>query len=371
MSALIGCLYALFAAASARRFRARPRTALAPARPRVSILKPLHGDEPGLAQNLASFLAQDYAQPFEVVFGVDDPADPALAAVDALKTRVARGPVKVVAEPAAHGANRKVSSLINMASVATGEVIVLADSDIRVPEDYLRVVVAELAGEGVGAVTCLYRGLPLAGPWSRAAAMGIDYHFLPSVLVGVRLGLATPCFGSTIALTGQTLARIGGFRAFVNRLADDYAIGAAVRRLGLKVAIAGLLVDHGCGERTGSEVFAHELRWARTIRSIDRLGYAASLITHPLPLALMAFALRPGAASAGLVMAALACRLALQIEMDRALGRRRVVRLWLPARDLLTFAVFVASFWPGRVRWRGHRYHVAPDGTLKDEGTQP
>jgi ceramide glucosyltransferase len=371
MAALIGCLYTLFAAAAARRFASRPLRPPLPELPRVSILKPLHGAEPGLCEHLASFLLQDYAAPFELVFGVEDAADPALAAVDTIKVRAEATPFKVVAEPAVNGANPKVSSLVHMAAAASGEVIVLADSDIRVRSDYLRNVVAELAGEGVGAVTCLYRGLPLAGWWSRMAAMGIDYHFLPSVLVGVRLGLAAPCFGSTIAFTTSTLARIGGFAAFLHRLADDYAMGTAVRGLGLKVAIPPLVVDHGCSEETARQLFEHELRWARTIRSLDPLGFAAALITHPLALALMAFAVWPRTLSAGLVAAALACRLALQIEVDRALGRRLAGRLWLPARDLLTFAVFVASFWPGRVRWRDRSYQVAPDGTLRDEGRQP
>jgi ceramide glucosyltransferase len=138
----------------------------------------------------------------------------------------------------------------------------------------------------VGLVTCLYRGEAHGGLWARLAAMAIDYRFLPDVLVGLALGLARPCFGSTIALRRETLRAIGGFDAFVEQLADDYAIGAAVRAAGLTVAIPPLIVRHGFSERTAFELLRHELRWARTLRAASPAGYAGLAITHPLPCAL-------------------------------------------------------------------------------------
>ena len=226
-------------AAAMRFLRHGPRAASSERRPRrlancpaVTILKPLHGLEPNLYANLAGFCAQDYPSPVQIVFGVDDPADPAIAVVRKLIADFPDRDLTLVINARRHGENRKVSNLINMARQALHEVLVVSDSDIVVAPDYLDHIVAALAQPGVGLVTCLYRGAAAAGIWSRLSAAAIDYHFLPNVLVGLKLGLAAPCFGSTIALRRKTLAEIGGFEAVADQLADDYALGALVRRAG-------------------------------------------------------------------------------------------------------------------------------------------
>jgi ceramide glucosyltransferase len=195
--------------------------------------------------------------------------------------------------------------------------------------------------------------------------MAIDYHFLPNVLMGLALGLARPCFGSTIALNRPTLEGIGGFAAFADQLADDHAMGEAVRARGMRVVLAPVVVAHQCSERSLADLLWHELRWARTIRAIDPAGYAGSVVTHALPLALVAGALRGfDAVGVGAIAVALACRLVLMIQVDHTLGSRSA-RWWLaPVRDVLSFGVFVASFFVGVVSWRGQRYIVRRDGTM-------
>ena len=172
-------------------------------------------------------------------------------------------PIKLAVALRRSRGNPKISNILNMFPLAQNEIIVLSDSDMCVDQNYVRDVVATLQQPEVGLVTCLYRGRAVGGIWSRLAAAAVDHHFLPSVLVGLRFGLAQPCFGSTIALRRETLKRIGGFESVADTLADDYAIGDAVRRLGLKIAIPPFTVDHTFSERTLSEVLAHELRWAR------------------------------------------------------------------------------------------------------------
>jgi ceramide glucosyltransferase len=363
--AIIGSAYWAYAAVQIRRFFAGSPAIPSGNRVFLTLLKPLCRDESELEANLASFCNQAYPGPIQIVLGIQDPADPALTVAKRIIEAFPNLEIDLSVETRAHGANRKISNVINSISRSRGDIIVLSDSDIRVGPAYLQQIVTALEAPGIGLVTCFYRGLPIAGIWSRLAAAEIDHRFLPNVLVGLRLGLAKPCFGSTIALRSETLQRIGGFEAFANQLADDYAVGAAVRGLGLDVAIPPLVVDHVCAEASFAELAGHELRWARTIRLVDPLGYVGSIVTHPLPFALAAAALGGfDGLSLGVLALVLACGLLVPLQFARTLGGGRVP-IWLaPLRDLLSFAIFLASFLPRPVSWRGHRYKVGPDGTL-------
>ncbi len=366
--ACAGALYALAAAVVVRRF-AGEQASDATTLPAVTLLKPLHGAEPGLYDNLASFCDQHYPAPVQVLFGVQDPADAAVEVVDRLVAERPGRDLRLIVNPRIAGANPKIATLVGLQQHARHPVVVISDSDITVERDYLARTVAALDRPGVGCVTCLYRGDARDGAWSRLASMAIDYHFLPNVLIGLALGVARPCFGSTIALRRDTLAAIGGFEAFLDTLADDYAIGEAVRGLGMRIAIPPFVVVHGCSERTLGELFRHELRWARTLRAVTPWGYAGLVMTHALPFALLgAWLIGSTALGVGVIGSAIACRLVLQVQVDHTLRVSRS-RWWLgPARDMLAFAVYVASFFVGAVDWRGQRYKVRADGTLAAGG---
>lgn len=365
--ALAGCAYQLLAARLLRRLLTPPPpSGETKPWPGVTVLKPLHGAEPGLEAALASFLTQAYPGPLQVVFGLQNPTDPAQAVVGTLRRAHPAADVALAVDATDHGANRKVSNLINMAARARHELLIVADSDIAVGPGYLRGVVAALDDPQVGVVTCPYRGLPARGLWSRLGAMGISYQFLPSVAVGVGLKMAHPCMGSTVALRRETLARIGGFTAFADQLADDYAIGAAVRAVGLRSVVAPVLVSHICAEAGLDELVRHELRWARTVRGVDPAGFAGSIVTYPTPLAVLA-TIFTGGAPIGLAALgiALICRFWLQRDVDRLAGARTGPWWLTPLRDGLSFAVFVASFFVRAVDWRGTRFRVDDRGALE------
>jgi ceramide glucosyltransferase len=361
---IIGCVYALLATFLVARFARQPKPIFNAAE-RVTLLKPLYGAETGLHDSLASFCVQDYQPEVQVLCGVQDPSDPSVTIVRNLQERFPAEDLELIVSARRSGGNPKVSNILNMFPAAKHDLIILSDSDMRVAPDYIRQTVGTLQQPQVGLVTCLYRGCALTGFWSRMGAAAVDQHFLPSVLVGVAFGLAKPCFGSTIAVRRSTLQQIGGFEAFANTLADDYAMGDSVRRLGLQVAIAPLTVGHTFSETTFRELLAHELRWARTIRVVDPKGYAGSIVTHPLPFALAALPLSGFNAIAWMILlGTLACRLFVPIQVERLPGGGKRT-LWLsPLRDLLSFAVFIASFMPGDVNWRGRRYSVDSDGTV-------
>jgi ceramide glucosyltransferase len=363
VAAAFGCVYAIGAAWIACGF---VRSAAAPAAtyPAVTILKPLHGTEPNLYGNLAGFCRQDYPGPVQIVFGVDDAADPAIDVVHRLIADFPGCDLALLINSRRHGANRKVSSLIGIAEKARHELLVVSDSDIAVAPDYLKSIAAAFERPGVGLVTCLYGGVAATGIWGHLAAAAIDYHFLPSVLVGLKLGLATPCFGATVALRKTTLAEIGGFEAVVDQLADDYALGALLRSTGQTVAIPNHIVAHVCADRSIGQLFLHELRWARTIRAIDPVGFPGLALTHATPFALLGLLLGGGLPAGLLVVAAIGCRFLLQSEIDRAF-RLRGAAFWLgPLRDILSFVIFVGSFFGRSVEWRGHRYGLRAGNRL-------
>jgi ceramide glucosyltransferase len=363
--ALCGAAYAVTAAMlAARILRRSPDPPPAPLPP-VTILKPLHGLEPGLETALESFLVQAYDAPVQVIFGLHGMSDPAAAVVERLKRRFADRDIALVIEPRLHGANHKISNLINMMPHARHDVLVLADSDITAGPDHLRTVVAALFCPGVGAVSCLYTGEGLTTACSRLAAMDVSYRFLPNAVFGIASGLAHPCFGSTIAMTRATLAAIGGFEAFSGFLADDFEIGRAVRAKGLKLAYPSVTVSHGCAEGSLGAVVDHELRWARTIRTIDPAGHWGSLLTHALPLGLIGAALLGFSPAAGAALTIpLAARIFLKLRIDHITGSNTGPLWFLPLRDMLSFAVFLASLFGSTVEWRGQRLRVGKSGAL-------
>jgi ceramide glucosyltransferase len=362
--AVVGGIYHIAATFVTVRFLARRTAPSRRLRP-VTLIKPLHGAYPGMGDVLEGFCDQDYPSPVQIVFGVHDANDPAVAVVQALRARRPEVDIELVIDGTIHGANRKVSNLINIAARARYDVLVLSDADIGVPPDYLRLVVTALGVEGVGAVSCFYVGKAEGSLWSRAGAMAINYGFLPNAIFGRALGFAQPCFGSTIALTARTLADIGGFAAFADQLADDYEIGRAVRARGLAIGIPPMAVVHRCMESDGADLVLHELRWGRTVRQIDPVGYAGSLITYPLPLALIAGALLGFPPSMiALILIILEVRIACKFVMDATTGAS-AGRWWMiPARDVLSFGVFLASFAVNTVGWQGQRFRVGRDGAL-------
>lgn len=354
----------------------------------ITVLKPLHGTEDGLYDNLCSFATQACDGPLQLLFGVADSNDAAVPVVRRLQRQFPALDIELVLTGRAQAGNAKVANLVGMSKQIRHELIVMSDSDIRVEPDYLRRNAALLAQPDVGLVTWLYRGQSggqsggkvrrgddSGGLWARLSTMAIDYHFVPSVLMGLRLGMARPCVGATMAFSSHTLASIGGFEAFVNHLADDHAIGEAVRHTGLQVEVAPELVIHRCLEVDARDLLQHELRWARTIRAIDPAGFFGSFVMHPLPFALFGAVLRRFDAAGLLSLsAALCCRWALQWRVDRGHGEdagyslKRM--LFTPVRDILSFGVFCASYLMNAVVWRGHRYIVRRDGTMSELKSQ-
>jgi ceramide glucosyltransferase len=394
-------------------------------RPPITILKPLHGDEPLLEQALASVCAQDYPE-YQVVFGVNDAADPALRVVTRLRARFPDCDIAVVVNPARHGTNGKVGNLINMLPHAKHAVLAIADSDLHVQPDYLARLADALARPDTGLVTTLYTGLPSAKRLAqRLGATQITHYFLPGALLARAIG-RQDCLGATMMLRRATLDRIGGLQALADHLADDQVLGRLVAALGLAVRLAVTVPATTVPETRLRDLLRHELRWARTIRALEPAAFAASVLQYPLFWAMLAVAFAPDAAWAwGVFFLTWVARALAAIAVDRALdpllgltyeipgnrpplgpGKRgdpaaqpheagrdpADLRLsdaanladagdpglafpcpvWLlPVRDLISVGVMLASYAGRRVEWRGHRLTADTPGRVAPGETAP
>lgn len=374
----LGIAQALAGRWAVARFAAQPAP-VAACLPPVTILKPLHGDEPLLEAALESVCAQDYPE-FQVVFGVQDPSDPARAVAERLRLRHPERDIRIVADAAFHGENRKVGNLVNMMPHAAHDVIVIADSDLHARPDYLRHLVAALQVDGTGLVTTLYAGLPSSdGLVGALGASQIDHGFLPGAVLARALG-RQDCLGGTMALRRETLERIGGFHALVDHLADDNVLGRLVRAQGLDVRLAATVPLTTVPETTLPALFSHELRWARTIRALVPVSFVLSWVQYPLAWAAAAFALAPGWRAAALFAAVWIVRATAARGVDRALAPLlgRTARLakpasfWLlPLRDVLSMAVMLASYGGRGVRWRGHALRADGPAALPETVLAP
>jgi ceramide glucosyltransferase len=359
--AALAMAYTVTAWLAVRSRRARAQSGPATLPP-VTVLKPLYGAEPDLYDCLRSFCDQAYPS-FQVICGVRDADDAAVTVVRRLQREFPGLDLQIAINPAQHGSSGKVSNLINMMPFARHDYLLVADSDVRVTPDYLAKVLPPLLDPAVGIVTCPYRGCPQGGPWSVLGSAFINDWFMPSVYVAALLGSRAFAFGATIAMRREILARIGGFMAIADQLADDYRLGELTRRVGLRTVLSEVVVQTLVDERRLGDLVRHELRWLRTIRAVRPLGYALSFVTFGLAPAALGSLLAAGARATPALLAITAlARLMLHFSVRDA--RSAVRQLWvLPLTDLLGFALWCWGFVSRRVQWRHARYRVARDGS--------
>lgn len=362
---VVTCLLGSWATWAFRRNAARRRGSF---EPRVSLLKPLSGLESGLESNLESFFRQDYSS-FEILFATSDPADPALEVVARLREKYPHIAVKVVDATAPSYANHKVYSLEKMAAQAAADILVISDSDVRVTPDYLPSLVTAFADPGVGVSTCVYRGVPGRGIWSRLEALAMSTEFMAGVLLAWKLEGMKFALGPTMAVRRQCLEAIGGFAAMADYLADDFVLGKWAAQAGYKVVLSPHVISHQVLGEDFRSCFLHRLRWARSTRFSRPWGYIGQVFTYPVPAALLLAAMQPHSAA---MAAALVSTIALRCLAGLAVGwgvlrDRQALRHWwlIPVQDLLSFAVWCGGFTGRYVQWRDTRYRVWRGGRFE------
>jgi ceramide glucosyltransferase len=350
--------YYIAATLAALRFFSRERAReFAAHAPGASLLKPVRGVDFGSYENFASFCTQDYSE-YEILFGVGEVSDPAVPLIQRLIEEFPHRRIGLFIGAEQIGANRKVNMLARLAREARHEILVLTDGDVRVSRSYLKEVLAPLADKRVGAVTSFYRGVAEKNLGAELEAIGAASDFFAGVVMADWMEGISFALGASIVTTREWVAKIGGFQAIADMLADDYEVGHRIANAGGKILLSREVVWTMYPAQTVRGFWQHQVRWARTVRLCRPLSFAGLIFTHGLPWALLAAAVAPRIAAAYL-----AAYLGLRMTMAWTVGVWGVEddvlrrKLWLvPVRDAIYFAVWLASFASNRINWGGEEY---------------
>jgi ceramide glucosyltransferase len=357
--------------ASARFPLHRRATAARPPLPGCTVLKPLKGCDAETKSCLRSWLEQDYPGPAQILFGVASADDPVCGVVRQLLAEFPRADAQLVVCAAALGVNGKISTLRQLEPLIRHPLIVISDADVRVPSDFLASVTPAFADPEIGLVNCLYRLSNPGGLAMRWEAMTINADFWTSVVQAQSLRKVDFALGAVMALRGAQLREIGGFAELADYLADDFHLGRQIARLGRRIVFSPVVVECHEPRRNWAQAWAHQVRWARTIRVCQPLLFFFSILDNATFWPLLWLA--AGApAFPGPVLPACGFfflfRMVTAVEQERRLtGSLAHARFfWMaPVKDLLSMAVWVAAFSGNQIHWRGQCYRVLPGGRLR------
>ena len=368
LTALAPFAYYIIAIIAARRFFGRRRAVRLESEnissdfaPPLSILKPIYGLDRETYENYASFCRQDYPQ-FELLFCVSDNSDPALPVIQKLIQDFPDRSIRLLIGSDPLGASDKVNKLCRLVREARHEIVIVTDSDVRVDPGYLRAIAAPFRDPAVGGVTCLYRGLTDGGFGADLEAIGNSTDFAAGVLVNWLGDKIDFMLGAMMATTKKYLAEIGGFEAIVDYFCDDFELGNRLAAKGRRIELSTFPVAIVYPHETFAQAFRHQVRWNLSIRYSRPAGHLGLIFTQGLPWTILAIILAPTTAIA---LAYLAAYIVLRSEMarnvgvwgmqDRALHSKKAM---LPVRDAFAFVVWLASFFPQRIHWRGKEFYV-------------
>ncbi len=374
-------VYSILVVAGIFYFKRRPFVAQASFAPPVSLLKPLHGAEPNLAEHLEGFFEQNYPA-YEILFCARTLDDAGLRVAREVAARHPSIPARFLTCGAPPFANAKVASLDHMAQVAQHEILVVSDSDVRVTPQYLRAVVAPFADQAVGVVTCPYRGVPsralptenqrASALWAQLEGVGMSIEMTAGVMVANMLEGMQFALGPTMAVRSACVREIGGFRVLGQYCADDFLLGNLVAAKGHRVVFSHHAIDHIVLNTGFLDSMRHQVRWSKSTRFSRPKGHFGTSLTFAMPFALLAFVTAlwlhlPWVATACLAWG-LVTRMLLAGVVGRAVvGERSLPRTMLlfPLRDLMGFGFWLASYGSNRILWRGEEYILEKGGYMR------
>jgi len=351
--------------------RKRRKTGQADFHPHVSLLKPLHGDEPNLDTHIASFFEQDYPA-FEILFCARNASDAGLLTARRVAAQYPSIPAKFLTTGETTYINAKVSSLEKMAAAASTDIFIISDSDVRVTPNYIREVVAPFADTKVGAVTCLYRGVAAKGLWSELEAAGMSIEMTSGVLVANIIEGMQFTLGPTMAVRRSCVNEMGGFGHLGPYCADDFVLGNEVADHGHEVVLSDHVIDHIVLNLRFTASVKHQVRWMKSTRFSRPKGHFGTSLSFAVPFGLLAGLAGWFLGYHTLALTFVAYSVVARAMMAAVVGRTVVdeqhllrTTLLYPLRDLLGFFYWAASYGSSKILWRGHVYRLIEGGLMK------
>jgi ceramide glucosyltransferase len=371
--------FACIVLAAVPRYLRERRVALAQLQPRpgftppVTLLKPVHGAEPGLEAHLATFFEQDYPE-YEILFCARSAQDAGLETARRVAARYPRVAAKFLSTGGQPDyINAKVASLERMETEAAHAILVISDSDVRVGPDYLRAVVLPFADERVGAMCCPYRGVAAEGGlWARLEAVGMSVEMTSGVLAARAMEGMKFVLGPTMAFRRDVIKQMGGFNVTADYCADDFVLGNETWKLGKTVVLSHHAVDHIVINSSMIPSLKHQARWMRSTRFSRPAGHFGTALTFGVPFGLLAWGAAAALGHPGWGLAffgwSVVTRLALAIAVGRLVVRDPswfALLVLYPVRDLMGFGFWAASYFSSKVLWRGRVYELLPGGKMR------
>jgi ceramide glucosyltransferase len=354
--------------ATRRHFANKLPPALPQPAPKISILKPVEGTGPNTYEAFASFCRLDYPGDVEIIIGIIRQDDPMVAMVERLRTTFPGRKIQLVFA-GLQGTNRKTSIMEAMWRKASGQFLFFSDADVTAPADYLRQLVPQLAQPEVGCLTCLPRGIEAHTFGGKMIALHYGFNYLPQWMLARQATGIHWAIGHTMAVPRAVLEKLGGFKHFLNHLADDYELGHRVSQLGLRVIVPPLLLDCVVPTESFDQAFTRMQRWKRTIRRSRGGQFLGVIITYPVFWALGLALLQPFVWWSWSALAAVVL-----VRWLLAAGLQPIVKMpdwsrawWLlPVVDVVEGITFFGAYFGNTVFWAGRRYTLLRDGTLKE-----
>jgi ceramide glucosyltransferase len=340
--------------------------------PPLTLLKPLAGAEPDLAAHLASFFEQDYPT-FEILFCARNPDDAGLEIARKVAARYPNIPAKFMSTGEPPYINAKVASMELMERSAAHDILVISDSDVRVTPDYLRAVALPFAGEKVGGMCCLYRGIAAGGGlWARLEAVGMSVEMTAGVLVARMMEGMQFVLGPTMAFQRDLIKKMGGFKVTADYCADDFVLGNETYKLGQTVVLSHHAIDHIVINLSLMSSLKHQVRWMKSTRFSRPKGHFGTALTFSMPFGLLGLAAGLLLCHAWWGVAVLACAIASREALSIAVGRLVVrdpswfnVLVLYPVRDLMGFFFWASSYMGSKILWRGRVFQLLPGGKMR------
>lgn len=334
--------------------------------PFVSLIKPVCGLEKGLYENLSTACMQDYPD-YEIIYSVQSPSDPALEILRRIQKENPAKKIQIVVDENSVGPNGRLANIYNASLKAKGEALVFSDSDMFLEPDYLRTIVAPLAGEKVGVSCTLYKAWRAENIFERLELLSFNMDFVTSMAFAAVTGASLACPGASSAIRRGVLEKIGGLAPLGSYLVEDFELGRRAVESGFAVHFVPYVARTGVELKRFKDWWRHQVYWDQNTRAAAPIGFFFTLLIRGVPFALFYF-LASGPRALEVLAAAFGVRIVTAALNALLLKDAESLKnLWLlPVRDILGFFVWFASLVKRKTFWKGRTF-IIKKGMMVEE----